>query len=413
MARFLLGSPPMISRREGDEPGRRGFPRWQVLATKALSYAGILVLVLIVGGGVFVASGAFSMNARKGHLFFVRDLLPFARSRSVSVHASGTPPPELSLDSPAMIARGAAHYADGCLPCHGAPGVPRDAFAEHMLPRPPSLAGGPVVADRRDVELHWVVHNGLKFAGMPSWPEGSRPDEPWSVVSFLRRIREMEPARYRKLAGLDRERAAGELVAGDPQLTPTTARALAACTRCHGADGTGDRDGAFPNLSLLSEAYLRRSLHAYEEGTRHSGIMEAQLQPLSKGQLDDLAAYYGRQPAKPANPAGRKEPSPEGRWAWGRKIAEGEGIPERGLAPCDSCHGVAEVTETTTDDDELAIYPRIRGQYAPYLRQQLHAWNDAARGGARQEDSVVRGAHDLAPEEIECVSSYLAEHPGR
>lgn len=378
--------------------------RLQAKLGRALRYLGLFTLVLLLGGLAVVASGVVSLDARAGHVFFMRDLLPFARSRSVDVHAGDSPDPREALASRAMIERGAAHYEAACATCHGSPGAPPNAFAEGLLPRPPLLASSDLVEERSRKELHWVVYHGLKFAGMPAWPADERVDEVWAVVAFLEALPDMSPAAYRDAAGLDRQAtvaAVREVSAGE-----VPPEALAQCSRCHGVDGLGDRSGAFPNLSLLDARYLRRSLHAYADGGRHSGIMHTQVKPLTEDELDALAAWYGRRPDRAAGVTRVGDET----LARGRRIAE-EGVPERDLAECGSCHGIGARTDTGVDD-RMLDYPQLSGQYAPYLRQQLHAWVDASRGGVRQEDPVVRAAHQLTEDEIRAVAAWYASRDG-
>ena len=119
-------------------------------------------------------------------------------------HAAGGQDPELAgrgaagvLDDPGQVALGAVHYADGCAPCHGAPGEPRSPLMLAMTPPPPWL---PRVIPTWDTEaLFWIVRHGVKYSGMPAWPAQARADEVWAVVAFLRALPDLDAATYRRL----------------------------------------------------------------------------------------------------------------------------------------------------------------------------------------------------------------------
>jgi mono/diheme cytochrome c family protein len=69
----------------------------------------------------------------------------------------------------------------GCATCHGAPGVESQKFSEGMNPDPPDLKD--VAGDTEAAELFWVIKNGIKMTGMPSFGKiGMDDKEIWSVV---------------------------------------------------------------------------------------------------------------------------------------------------------------------------------------------------------------------------------------
>ncbi len=95
-------------------------------------------------------------------------------------HALGiTVPP---LDGDDRLRRGAAHYQQGCAPCHGSPAGPSMQVVRTMLPEPSDLKE--LVPTWKSNELFWIVKNGLKYTGMPAWPTQQRDDEVWDMVGL-------------------------------------------------------------------------------------------------------------------------------------------------------------------------------------------------------------------------------------
>lgn len=79
----------------------------------------------------------------------------------------------------------------------------------------------------------------------------------------------------------------------------TTAEWAARCDRCHGAGGNSV-DPRLPALASQREDYLRKVLHEYRTGARKSPQMAAMSEGLTEAAVNDLAAYYARQPARGA-----------------------------------------------------------------------------------------------------------------
>jgi mono/diheme cytochrome c family protein len=86
-----------------------------------------------------------------------------------------------------MVQAGARAYSQrGCSCCHGAPGVKSPDFYKGMNPEPPDLKD---VASSEPTELYWVIKNGVKMTGMPSFSTiGMEDNEIWSVVAFIRKL---------------------------------------------------------------------------------------------------------------------------------------------------------------------------------------------------------------------------------
>ena len=64
------------------------------------------------------------------------------------------------------------------------------------------------------------------------------------------------------------------------------------CDACHGTKGKAIAP-MYPNLNGQWEAYLRKQLVAYRDGSRQNAIMALQAQNLTDEDIAALAAHYG------------------------------------------------------------------------------------------------------------------------
>jgi mono/diheme cytochrome c family protein len=161
-----------------------------VIATVAAT-----VIFLLLSGLGFLYSGIYNVGATDRHWDLTYWLLEIARDRSIEVHAAGIRAPA-GLSDEANILMGTEHFAAHCAVCHGAPGVPKGDIAKGLYPQPPNLADA--ATEHSPAELFWILKNGIKASGMPSWSDHS-DDELWATVAFLEKLRGMSEQDYAKL----------------------------------------------------------------------------------------------------------------------------------------------------------------------------------------------------------------------
>lgn len=88
--------------------------------------------------------------------------------------------------------------------------------------------------------------------------------------------------------------ASGAAVAGNPDAGKEKAKT---CATCHGPDGNGAPTMPdAPKLAGQHADYLIKALQGYKAGTRKNPIMAPMASPLSQRDIEDLAAFYSRQP---------------------------------------------------------------------------------------------------------------------
>lgn len=72
------------------------------------------------------------------------------------------------------------------------------------------------------------------------------------------------------------------------------AKAAEICAACHGADGNST-DPNNPRLAGQYPDYLAKALRDYQSGARVNAIMSGFAKPLTKAEIENLAAYFAAQ----------------------------------------------------------------------------------------------------------------------
>lgn len=379
---------------------------WKAMLCRVLGLATVAAL----GGLLFVALGLPSIAADQPHWPVTRRFLEIVMTHTVRMRTLGDEAPP--LDDPALVLRGAGHYATGCAPCHSAPGQRASLIVQGMLPSPPKLPED--MHNLSPSEMFWIVKHGLKYTSMPSWPAPKREDEVWAMVAFLRTLPSLDAAEYRRLAYGERvpEAGIGRDSAHLATLQTPPQTALANCARCHGEDGTGRGLGAFPKLAGQREAYLLASLRAYASGERHSGIMQPIAAGLSEAQMRALAWHYATLAPTQATPAVGvtatdvliEATTPEDALiARGARLAATGDGPRR-IPACRQCHGPGAT-------ERHPLHPDLANQYRDYLALQLKLFRDGHRGGTPRAHVMHHAALALSPGDIEALSAYYASLP--
>jgi len=94
-----------------------------------------------------------------------------------------------------------------------------------------------------DGELYWIIQNGVRLTGMPSWKGIISTEDSWKLVHFMRQLPHMPPVQAAGMeAGDSRGRTEAELIAYGRTLYRQEA-----CFSCHELDGEGEEVG--PDLT--------------------------------------------------------------------------------------------------------------------------------------------------------------------
>ena len=161
-------------------------------------------------------------------------------------------------------------------------------------------------------------------------------------------------------------------------------RKALACVPCHGIGGNST-DLALPSLAGQPAQSVVTQLYMFREGMRKNPQMVPLVSNLSNADLNELAAYFSRQSLT----APSHQTSPANATA-GRRLAEQHF--------CTQCHGPALLG--------LQHIPRLAGQQATYLKQQLRGFKARTRGDF--DGSMTSAAQALSDADIEILADYIA-----
>ncbi|PTQ07410.1 cytochrome C [Sphingomonas oleivorans] len=338
-----------------------------------------IVATIVIGSMILAWSGLISVAASSGHWKISDWFLHWVMRNSVRTQTALSVDGAVSDDRALVAAAG--HYAAACTVCHGAPGEPPSPLMRAATPPAPSLTG---TADRWSERQHfWIIRHGVKYTGMPAWPAATREDEVRRMVAFVRRVGHMSPAEYRRLAygttGLIASRAV------------TLETALPDCARCHGDDGRGRGQRDIPILAGQDPRYLASALAAFRSGARPSAVMQTAATRIDPATAQALARHY----AALARPAGK----PSATTLPNAERIVSHGLPERKLPACASCHDRPA---------SRTAYPRLKGQRAAYLADQLHLLREQGAVASPSRRLMARIARNIPEQEIEAIARWYA-----
>jgi cytochrome c553 len=153
-----------------------------------------------------------------------------------------------------------------------------------------------------------------------------------------------------------------------------------------------------PSLAGQHPEYIYKQLMNFKPqggkpAERSNGVMAGMVASLSTEDMQNLAAYFATQKAKPR--AARDAALAR----QGESIYRG-GIVAKGVPACAGCHA-------PNGAGMPAQFPRLAGQHAEYTALQLKAFRDGQR--ANDPAQMMRGvAAKMSDQEITAVSEYIA-----
>lgn len=177
--------------------------------------------------------------------------------------------------------------------------------------------------------------------------------------------------------------------AGDAAKATTIVNTV--CMACHGADGNS-AVAMYPKLAGQHPEYITKQLTNFKAGDRKNPIMSGMVASLSPEDMVNLGAYFGSQTPKPGTAKSN------GAGSVGEKIYKG-GIPGIGVPACASCHG-------PTGAGIPVQFPRLAGQHAEYIVNQLKAFHSGERAndGAKMMRMI---AAKLSDQDMAAVADYI------
>ncbi|MDY7579577.1 c-type cytochrome [Herbaspirillum sp. RTI4] len=175
---------------------------------------------------------------------------------------------------------------------------------------------------------------------------------------------------------------------------------MAACTACHGKQGSAGTDGYYPRIAGKPAGYLYNQLRNFRDGRRQYPLMTYMLDHMSDAYLHEIAQYFSEQhpPYPPPQPI-TDSPALLER---GRTLVF-NGDPAKKVPACIACHG-----QTLTG--VAPFIPGLLGLPRDYVNAQFGAWRNGIRR-ASAPDCMAFITGRLSLEDIGAVSAWLAAQP--
>ena len=158
----------------------------------------VVLAIVALGGIAFMYSGLYDVSASVPDKGLIRWALVTTQRHSVhrGIAAIKGKVQVPNLEDPKRIQIGLTHYHEMCTTCHGAPGVNISEIGQGLNPDPPELSD---VGRDEPQETFWVVKNGIKMTGMPSFGVTHTDDEIWDIVAFVRKMGKLKPEQYQAM----------------------------------------------------------------------------------------------------------------------------------------------------------------------------------------------------------------------
>ena len=185
----------------------------------------------------------------------------------------------------------------------------------------------------------------------------------------------------------------------DPCSTMAMDAGAPSCAFCHEKGGAGRATDGYPRLAGLNAAYMERQLQLFRGGERQTNAMVDVARQLTEEAGQALAQCYAGLDTPKPDDYERFEPSLLTR---GQHLAS-VGRWSDNLPACNQCHGPDGVGVGES-------FPKLAGQRAGYIENQLRAWREGHRSGDPLKLMGTVAAR-LQEADIRAVAAYYASLP--
>jgi len=148
-------------------------------------WAAVIVVLLLAAGLWLSALASHCCSARPAPSYMETTIARLVRSWSIPSGARQSKNPFTT--SPALLQEASRHFADHCAPCHGNDGSGDTEMGRNLYPRAPDMRLAPT-QQLSDGELYSIIHNGVRWTGMPAWGEPGDDPDSWKLVLFIRHL---------------------------------------------------------------------------------------------------------------------------------------------------------------------------------------------------------------------------------
>jgi mono/diheme cytochrome c family protein len=181
-----------------------------------------LIVVVYSAGVVYLKTRANGFSARAQPT--ILESMAARQARALALPGAAKQRVNPVAESPEVLADARAHWADHCAACHSNNGSGEAEMGKHMYPPAPDMRKADT-QNLTDGELFYIIQNGIRLTGMPSWGSGTSHDEKdsWKLVRFIRHLpkltaeeeKEMEAANPKSPDELKEEEEEREFLDGD------------------------------------------------------------------------------------------------------------------------------------------------------------------------------------------------------
>lgn len=159
----------------------------------------MLALLAIAGAAVvitFVFRHGFSARARPNAIeaYIARHV------RVLAIPSGARHAKNPIAATPDVLADARAHFADHCATCHANDGSGDAEIGEHLYPPAPDMRKAETQS-LSDGEIFYIIHNGIRFTGMPAWggDDQAEDQDSWKLVHFIRHLPEISAAEIKEM----------------------------------------------------------------------------------------------------------------------------------------------------------------------------------------------------------------------
>src|SRR5271155_4961309 len=92
-----------------------------------------------------------------------------------------------------VVSQGQEVFLGSCAQCHGADGRGDTNIGRNMAPPAMDLSSSHV-QHWSDAELFWIVQNGVRLTGMPSWKSSISDNDTWKLARFIHNLPRLNAA---------------------------------------------------------------------------------------------------------------------------------------------------------------------------------------------------------------------------
>jgi len=158
------------------------------------------------------------------------------------------------------------------------------------------------------------------------------------------------------------------------------------CAGCHGTYGVSE--GQAPVIGGMSKSFIRKAMHDYRSGERHSTIMARLARGYSDEEIAAMAGFFADQEWVSAD----EDLDP-------KEVKRGKELhTTRG---CVGCHGPKGISSSP-------LTPRLAGQYSEYLEIQMDYYRDPDTA-VPSEGIAMRGMlSGMSDEDVAALAAFYA-----